>query len=193
MRAMLLVAGAALTMASPAWAGDKAELACMPKAYSAEQTAEIDGLLARVDIMGEGEDPAMDGLGGVVLSVAMECASQFDWSDAEMEPALLHEFGRLMEVGFVRHGQLSASDIAKIDAALAKGNRASLWAALEEQLTQGMTGGGDEVSDTNAEIFGQFILETGVGLEESKAEQVGVYLAAKAMQRASARQFTAAQ
>jgi len=190
---MLLVAGAALTMASPAWAGDKAELACISDAYSAEQTAEIDGLLARVDVMGEGEDPAMDGLGALVLGVASDCATRFGWSDAEMEPALLHEFGRLMEIGFLRHGKLAAGDIAKVDAALAKGNRASLWAALEEQLTQGMTGGGDGVSDTNAEIFGQFILETGVGLEETKAELVGVYLAAKAMQRASARQFVAAQ
>ncbi|MBU7580037.1 MAG: hypothetical protein KAF27_06145 [Porphyrobacter sp.] len=192
MRGMLLLGCAALTIAAPAWAGDKAELACVQKGYTAEQTAQVDGLLAKVNILAEGEDPAMDALGMLVMGVASECMTRYDWSDAEIEPALLYEFGRLMEVGFRRHGSLAASEIAQIDAALGRGDRTSLWAALEEQLAIGMAGQTDSVSDANAEVFGLFIMETGIGLDEAKGEQVGVYLAAKAMQRASARQFTAA-
>jgi hypothetical protein len=188
-----MLAGAALTMTAPAWAGEKAELNCVPNAYTAEQKTELDGLLGKINILAEGEDPAMDALGVLVMTTASDCATRFGWSDAELEPALFHELGRLMEIGFVRHGQLSSEEIASVDAALAKGDRTALWAALEEQLAQGMAGDVETVTDANALLFGTFMLESGVGLDEAKAEQVGVYLAAKAMQRASARQFTAAQ
>lgn len=197
MRAKLLLAGAALVTglvtATPAFAGERSELACVPDSYTADQKAEIDGLLARIDVLSDGGDAAMDSLGMVVMSGAAGCISQFGWSDAEIEPALLHEFGRLLEVGFLRHGELSKAEIAKVDATLAKGNRDTLWTALEAQISQGMEGDTETVSDENATIFGLFIMETGIGLEQDKAEQVGVYLAAKAMQRASVRQFTAAQ
>jgi len=190
---MLLLGAAALTMAVPAWAGEASELSCLPNSYTAEQKTEIDGLLGKVNLLGEGEDPAMDALGMLVLGVAEDCMTQFDWTEAEIEPALLHEFGRLMEVGFRRTASLSANEIAQVDAALGRGDRTALWAALEAQLAQGMGGDTETVSDENAAVFGLFILETGLALSEAKGEQVGVYLASKAMQRASARQFTAAQ
>jgi hypothetical protein len=193
MRGMLLLGAAALTMAAPAWAGEASELSCLPNSYTAEQKTEIDGLLGKVNLLGEGEDPAMDALGMLVLGVAEDCMTQFDWTEAEIEPALLHEFGRLMEVGFRRTASLSANEIAQVDAALGRGDRTALWAALEAQLAQGMGGDTETVSDENAAVFGLFILETGLPLSEAKGEQVGVYLASKAMQRASARQFTAAQ
>lgn len=193
MRGMLLLGAAALTMAVPAWAGEASELSCLPNSYTAEQKTEIDGLLGKVNLLGEGEDPAMDALGMLVLGVAEDCMTQFDWTEAEIEPALLHEFGRLMEVGFRRTASLSANEIAQVDAALGRGDRTALWGALEAQLAQGMGGDTETVSDENAAVFGLFILETGLALSEAKGEQVGVYLASKAMQRASARQFTAAQ
>lgn len=198
MRGLILTGGAALSlvslaMAAPAWAGEQAELACVEKGYTADQTAQLDGLLAKVNLLGEGEDPAMDALGVLVIGAASGCMSEFAWTEAEIEPALLHEFGRLLEVGFRRHGKLAASEIAQIDATLATGDRAALWSALEEQLEMGLSGEGESVSEANAATFGLFIMETGFGLDEAKAEQAGVYLAAKAMQRASARQFIAAQ
>lgn len=191
MRAMLLLAGAALMTTAPAFAGEQGELDCVANGYTAEQRAELDGLLADVDLLSQGENPGLDAVGAVVMARASECAMQFEWSEAEVEPALLHEFGRLLEVGFLRHGQLTPSEIAAVDAALARGDRTALWAALEAQLASGMAGDAEIVSDANATVFGLFILETGLGLDEAKAEQVGVYLAAKAMQRASARQFVA--
>ncbi len=193
MRGMLLLGAAALTMAAPAWAGEKGELACLQNSYTAEQKTQIDGLLAKVNILGEGEDPAMDAMGILVLGAAEGCMTRFEWTDTEIEPALLYEFGRLMEVGFLRHGKLSANEIAQVDAALGRGDRTALWAALEAQLAQGMGGDTETVSDENAAVFGLFIMETGLPLDEAKGEQVGVYLAAKAMQRASLRQFTAAK
>lgn len=191
MRRLLLLAGAALMTASPALAREQSELACVENGYTAGQRAEIDGLLSKLEILGAGESPAMDALGLVVVTGAMECAEKFGWSEAEVEPALLYEFGRLMEVGFLRHGQLTESEIARVDTALAKGDRTALWTALEDQLAVGMGGDTETVSDENASIFGMFMLETGLGLDEAKAEQVGIYLAAKAMQRASAREFVA--
>lgn len=192
MRGFVLLAGAALvTAAAPALAGEQGELSCLQNGYTVAQISEIDGLLGKVSMLGSGEDPAMDALGLVVMTGALACAEKLGWSEAEVEPALFYEFGRLLEVGFLRHGNLSEGEIAKVDTALAKGDRTALWAALEEQLAIGMDGQHDSVSDENATLFGLFMLETGLGLDEAKAEQVGVYLAAKAMQRASARQFVA--
>jgi hypothetical protein len=191
MRGMLILAGAALTLASPAAAGDTGELACLEKTYTAAQRAELNGLIGTVNILGTGEDPALARLAELVTTTASACAAQLDWSEAELQPALLFEFGRLMEAGFLRNDKLTEDEMAAIDAALATGDRSDLWAALEEQLGAGMAGDADTVSDQNVDIFGSFILETGVGLDLDKAELVGVYLAAKAMQRASARQFAA--
>lgn len=191
MRAMLLVAGAALTMASPAWAGDKAELACIAQGYSAAQTAEVDSLLGQIDVTGEGDDAALEPLGVLVMSVATGCGATYGWSDSEAAQALLNEFGRLMELGLRRSGALTGSEIAKIDAALANGERAAFWSALEDQLASGMGGEAAELNDADAQLFGSFLAELGFGIDDGKAPLVGNYLAAKAMQRASAREFTA--
>ena len=52
MRAMLLLAGPALMMASAASAGEQAELACIQKGYTAEQKAEVDSLVGKIDVIG---------------------------------------------------------------------------------------------------------------------------------------------
>lgn len=191
MRAKILLAAAVMVTAGPTLAGEKAELNCVQNGYSAAQRAEVDGLLARVNILGEGEDPAMDALGGLVVGSVSACAQQFGWDETEFEAGTLYEFARLLEVGFRRHGQLSGDEIAAVDFALARGDRTALWAALENQAGAGMTIGDDSASDAEANLFGLFILETGLGLDEAKAEQVGIYLAAKAMQRTNSRRFTA--
>jgi hypothetical protein len=188
---MLLLAGPALMMASAASAGEQAELACIQQGYDAAQKAELDSLVGKVDILGDGNDPAIESLGTLVVSVATGCGTKYGWTDPETGGALLYEFGRLMELGFRRSGKLTNAEIAKIDTALDKGDRDPLWAALEAQIAQGMSGDVETVNGANAEIFGTFILELGIdNVEEDKAEQIGVYLAAKAMQRASARDFT---
>lgn len=190
MRAMLLLAGPALMIASSASAGEQAELACIQKGYSAEQKAEVDSLVGKVDVIGESNDPALESLGTLVMSVATGCGTQYGWTDPEAGSALLYEFGRLMELGFRRSGKLTNAEIARIDTALGKGDREALWDALEDQIAQGMGGDVETVNEANAEMFGNFILELGLGTDGGKPEQIGVYLAAKAMQRASARNFT---
>jgi hypothetical protein len=193
MRGLLFLAGAAaLTTAVPAWAGDASELAFVKDGYTAEQRSEIDRLVTQVDMLGDEQDMTMDDLGFVVLDSALRYSEKFGWGDDELQPAMPYELGPLLEIGFVRQGKLAASDIAKIDATLAKGDRTALWAAMEEQVGVGMSGEGD-VGDGNAALFGIFLLETGIGLEDDKAELAGIYLGAKAMQRVSARQFVAAQ
>lgn len=191
MRKMLL-AGAALMMGTTAQAGEPGELGCIAKGYTAEQRTELDGLLPKVDFLGgSADDPAMEAFAQIVFASVTSCGEKFSWGDAELEPAMLHEIGRLIEVGFRRHGPFKAEQIAKIDATLAKGDRSALWKALEEQFSIGMSDSDVSVSDENAVVFGQFMDETGLGLDEKTAEQVGVYLAAKVMQRASARNFAA--
>ncbi len=190
MRAFWL-AGSALLMASGAYAADPEELGCMEQSYSADQSGEINGLLPQIDMLASGDNPAMDAMGVLVGTVAADCAATYQWNEAEFEPAILFELGRLMEVAIRRHGPLPQEDITRIDAALAKGDRTALWTALEEQVALGMAGVPDSISDGNAMVFGTFMLETGLGLDEKKAEQVGAFLATRAMQRASRRAFAA--
>lgn len=183
------LAGAALMMASGAQAADPSQLECMDKSYTAAQRAEIDQLLPTVDMLAEGENPGMNAVGMLAGAAVMECASQYNWDDRSFEPAIFFELGRLMEVAMRRHGPLGRDDIAKIDAALAKGDRTALWAALEEQVALGVAGEPDSVSPGNAALFGVFMLELGIGLEGPKPEQVGAFLGAQAMQRSSRRAF----
>lgn len=182
-------AGAALLVASGAQAADPEELGCMEQNYTAEQVSQINGLLPQIDMMAAGDNPAMNAMGMLVGAAASSCAATFGWDEAEFQPAIFFELGRLMEQSIRRHGPLPQEDIVKIDAALAKGDREALWAALEQQVAQGVAGDPDTVSPGNAMLFGTFMLELGLGLEQEKAEQVGAFLATRAMQRSSRRAF----
>jgi hypothetical protein len=192
MRAFVL-AGAALLMSFGAQAGNGDELACMQQSYTAEQSGQLDRLLPQIDILGESESPAMDTLGGLVGEVVGGCVVKLQWEDREFESAVLFEVGRLLETGMRRHGPLAQADIAKIDTALARSDRSALWNAIEKQVAMGMNGGDEEVSEADSVVMGAFMLEVGVGFDEAKAEQIGAFLAAQAMQRASRRQFMSVQ
>ena len=192
MRAFVL-GGAALLMASAAQAGNGDELRCMQKSYTAAQNGQLDRLLPQVDLLGNADSPAMDPLGELVGEVVMGCATKHDWTDIEFETAILFEIGRLLETGMRRHGPLKQAEIAKVDAALARGDRSALWSAIERQVAVGMSGEEAVISDDDTVVMGAFMLEIGVGFDMTKAEQVGAFLATRAMQRASRREFTAEQ
>ena len=192
MRALWL-AGVALMMASGAQAADPDELGCMEQNYTPEQTAQIDGLLPQVDMMAAADNSAMNAMGMLVGGAASSCAATYTWDQTQFQAAIFFELGRLMEQAIRRHGPLAQEDIAKIDEALAKGDRTALWTALEQQVMQGMEGQPDSVSPGNAMLFGTFMLEVGLGLEQEKAEKVGAFLATRAMQRSSRRAFAGQQ
>lgn len=188
MRAFWL-AGAALLLASGAQAADPAQLDCMANSYTVEQTGQIDALLPQIDMLADGDSPAMEGLGMLAGTAVISCAAAHQWDETDFEPAIFFEVGRLMEQAIRRHGPLTRDEVTKVDAALAKGDRSSLWTALEEQVALGVAGETDEVSSRNAMLFGAFMLELGIGMDEAKAEQVGALLGTLAMQRASRRIF----
>jgi hypothetical protein len=187
MRKVLLAAvAAALAPASAAEAAEAAEIGCVAQRYSPDQQSELDALLPAVDALGGG---SMEALGALIGGAATQCASTHGWDALQFELALLNELGRLLELAMRRHGPLSSEEIARLDAALAQGDRTALWAALEEQMAAGFSGSDAETNDGGAMLFGSFMLETGIGLDNAKAEQVGAFLAAMAMQRVSARRF----
>jgi hypothetical protein len=190
MRGFVLV-GAALMMASGAQAGNGDELGCMQQSYTAAQSGQLDRLLPQVDLLGSAESPAMDSLGTIVGEAVAGCVMKLEWTDDEFQFAVLFEIGRLLETGLRRHGPLTQSEIATIDAALARGDRGALWSAIEKQVAAGMSGADEDISDADAALMGAFMLEIGVGLDVQKSEQVGAFLATRAMQRASRREFTA--
>jgi hypothetical protein len=168
-------------------------LACIKQSYTAEQSGQIDRLLPQVDILGSSQSPAMDRLGGIVGEAVAGCVMKLKWEDREFESAVLFEVGRLLETGMRRHGPLTQAEIAMIDTALARGDRSALWTAIERLVAVGMSGDEEELSDADSVLMGAFMLEVGVGFDEAKAEQVGAFLATRAMQRASQREFIAVQ
>ena len=186
MRAMCL-AGVALTMTSVAQAGEVGELGCFEATYTAEQTSQINRLLPEIDMLA-GESPAMDSMAMLIGTAAASCAATYGWEDDETQSAVLQELGRL---GVRRHGPLPQEEIARIDAALATGDRTALWKALEEQLLLGMSGQMDAAGTENPGLIGAFMLELGLGVDEGEVEWAGVFLAIKAMQRVANRAFAA--
>jgi len=185
------LAGAAVLMASGAQAGEPDELQCVEAGYTPEEIVEIDDLLSQIDVLSGGENAAMNALGMLVGTSAIDCAETYDWADGEFEAVLYYELGRWMETAIRRHGPLPQGDVVRVDTALAKGDRRSLWAALEEQVNLGIAGEDTELSPENAKAFEEFMLEVGFGIDDTTAEQIGAYLAAMAMQRISARDFAA--
>ena len=124
-------------------------------------------------------------------TAAASCAATYGWEDDEPQSAVLHELGRLTELGVRRHGPIPQEEIARIDAALATGDRTALWNALEEQLLLGMSGEMDAADTENPGLIGAFMLELGLGVDEGEVEWAGVFLAIKAMQRVANRAFAA--
>lgn len=188
----LMLAGAALVMASTVQAREPSEIGCVPKSYTGQERAEIDKLLPSVDFLnGDENDAAIGAFSTIVFESVKRCAAQFKWSEAEMEPAMMHEFGRFIELRLRRHGPFKADQIAKIDATLADGDQTELWAALEDLFGTGVSGEDIDSDARSAMALDDFMAKTGLAYDDNGAEQVGVYLAAKVMQRSSARTFAA--
>jgi hypothetical protein len=184
--------GAALVFGvtnAAAQAAEPGELGCVAATYSPEQQVEVDKLLPELDLLFQKRTAALDHLRVIILASASACDSTHDWSDAEQEAATLNELGRLMELALRRHGRLTGDDVARVDALLATGDRAALWAAMERHLGIGLARRSEAIAHDEAILMGQFIGDTGVGSEQRKIEEVSVYLAAKTMQRISARAF----
>ena len=87
MRAFWL-AGAALLLASGAQAADPAQLDCMANSYTVEQTGQIDALLPQIDMLADGDSPAMEGLGMLAGTAVISCAATHQWDETDFEPAI---------------------------------------------------------------------------------------------------------
>jgi hypothetical protein len=178
-----------VTNPAAAQAAEPDELGCIAATYSPEQQGEVDALLPGLDLLFQRRSAMLDQLSLIILASASVCDSTYDWSDAEQESAMPNELGRLMELALRRHGRLTGEDVARVDALLATGDRSALWAALERHIGIGLAGRNEAIAHDEAIVMGQFIGDTGVGPEERKIEEISVYLAAKTMQRISARAF----
>lgn len=185
------LAAVAVMMAQPALAADPQSLTCMAQSYTAEQQGQLDNWLPSLKIDEAGNDPVANQMGEMIFIVTSGCKEMHGWSDTQFQPAFLFEFGRIMELAFTRYGPMTREEIARLEATLAKGDRAALWSALEGEVISGMSGEAATTSTGNAMLYGQFMIEAGFGLDATKAEQIGIFLGAKAMQRYSEREFGA--
>lgn len=177
-------------LATPAFAQDKG-LNCMAESYSASQRAELDDLATRARFGEEGTNSAADAMGDMAMQAVQECIAQRGWTQEQAMYAAFYELGRVSEAGFRASGQLSDSDLAAIDRALATGDRSALWAGVERGLMGGMTGSNAEPSTGDAITMGAFILGTGLG--EDEAVRIGILLGFMGLQRVGEREFLALQ
>ncbi|MEL7189853.1 MAG: hypothetical protein AAGK17_09915 [Pseudomonadota bacterium] len=189
-----LFAGCVLIILStPTWAQEDQSLGCLKTGYSAEEQIKLDALLPEFDALGE--SAVEEDLVAIVYDAVTRCSETEDWSDKQVEMALMHEFGRISEIAFSNYGPLSGDEIAGINSALAKGNRSEIWATIEKQVETEINGTDEELTnaaDKRGEILlGLFAFEVGLADDLKKAELLGVFLSFKAMQRWATREFEA--
>lgn len=190
MRKMVLAVVAAM-LAQPVPAEGQTSLSCIAQSYSAKQLGQLDGWLPNLKTDAEVDDPTANQMAEMIFVVTTGCKEKLGWSDDQLQPAFLFEFGRLMELAFTQHGPLADEEIARLEATLAKGDRTALWAALEGDVISGMTGQTAITSPSSDALYVQLMLEAGFGVDKTKAEQIGIFLGTKAMQRFSQRVFSA--
>lgn len=177
--------------ASPALAQGKG-LACMANSYSPAERQQLADLGADARF-GDGSqaNAAADAMGDMAMEAVQDCMARLGWTEEESLYAAFYELGRVSEAGFRASGQMSSSDLASIDRALATGDRSRLWGAIERGLMGGMTGQGGEPSSSDAIAMGAFVI--GAGLGEDDAVQVGILLGFMGLQRVGEREFLALQ
>ncbi|WP_017665534.1 hypothetical protein [Porphyrobacter sp. AAP82] len=180
MRGLPSLVGAALLVCSPATAGEIAELGCMQNSYSASEKGQLDSLMAEYQSGGPNRSEAFNAIFELVSKGLEICTAQHEWTDRESTSALSYESDRLALNGLLRQGMLDPGVTAKVDTALAVGNRTDLWDAVAYQGLAGHTG---------AEID-RFVAELGFASDTAKAQQVRNYLKILSGLRASTRTFT---
>lgn len=190
---MIKFAAAALVLAmlpAPAMA-QSGQLTCMAAGYDAAELAQFERLGPRARF-GEGEDSAAtDQVAEIALQAVIECAGQAGWSETQTMYAAYYELGRLNEAGFRKSGQLTSSELARLDAALVSGNRDILWRAIESGVLAGVDGIEREVTSEEEFALGSFAIGAGLGDDEATGVNVGLLLGFMALQRVGAREFAA--
>ena len=184
-----LIAVAAL--ATPLQAQDSVE--CTQNTYTEAQKQKIAEILPRFTGDVAAEEAANIELGDSAGGVVDICAQEHGWTAEEKELAAVFEFSRLREVAFRQHGPMPAQDIAKLDAALAKGDRTALWQAMENQVLVGYTGEPSPTEQQDITILGAFLIGLGYAFQNDKNEQFGMLMGFMALQRYGKREFAALQ
>lgn len=185
-RTTFLVAAAAL-FAVPAAAQDN-DLSCMQQSYTDQQKEEIATLAPDARMGGEG-NPAADNVAQIAVGTAVECAVLHGWNEDQTMFAAYYELGRVMERGFRESDQLTGEQIAALDAALAKGDRAALWASVEKVMVASMIEGAAQPDASDYMVLGMFSEELSATPEAGFDEAVGMLLGLMSMQQYSAREF----
>jgi hypothetical protein len=190
---MFRIGLAALVLAllpAPAMA-QAGQLGCMESSYDAGQLAQFERLGPRARF-GDGEDTtAADQMAEIALQAVIECAGQAGWSESQTMYAAYYELGRLNEEGFRKSGQLTAAELARLDAALITGDRDAMWRAVENGVLAGVDGVERQATREEEFALGSFAIGAGLGSDEATGELVGVLLGFIALQRVGAREFVA--
>lgn len=179
----------ALTSA-PAFAQDTG-ISCMQGQYTEDQTDQLAALAPGLLNGTELNQPVFEEISALAMGPIASCAAQANWSEQQILFAAFYELGRINESAFRDSGTLAGDEVARIDDALAQGDRANLWSVVERSVRMGM-GQDIQITEADTQVMGEFISEVGLDVgsaETDTPEVVGMFLGFMGLQRYGAREF----
>lgn len=171
-------------------ASETSPIDCMAQSYDPEQLAQIEELDADF-LRSDAQSESSGGFEEVTIVVTAGCAYEHGWNEDQIHYAMLYEGGRLGEAAYRKAGPLSAEQLAKLDAALAKRDNTEMWKLMERAVVAGVEGVEVEFTKGEEMTLGLFIIGSGLGMGEDVGENVGSLLGLMAMQRYAQREFEA--
>ncbi len=187
----VLAAMLAILFATPATA-ETAGLECMAASYDAEEQATLERLSLDYGVGADHQgNEAAGQLAKLAGAEAKECGDRAGWGQEELVYAALFEIGRVGE-NAIRHSAMFTPDqLQKIDAALAKGDRGTLWAGVERSVWAGMMKKDADGTPQDTFAMGAFLMGVGIGADDAVGEKTGMLLGMMALQRIGQREFLA--
>lgn len=183
--ALALSAAPALLAASPAHAQGTAT-PCVQAQYTDADRTAIEGFVGGFDISSGVGNIDYSALMPGMMEAIQTCAAKNEWDDQRIFIASMAEIGRVAELGF-RKKIFSADEQARMETQLATPAGEEVMQVFEA-MSLSMIGLEEfDVTPQQLETMGQFLIDSGIG--EDKAEAVGAYMAAIALQRVVVKRY----
>ena len=173
-------------------AAEPAGLDCMAASYDGSEQDTIEGLAPKYGFGADGKgNDAVNELAKIAGGATKKCADKLGWTEEELAYAAMFEVGRVGENALRHSPMLTSEQLDKIDAALAKGNRDTLWAAIERSVWAGTANKPSGSTGQDEFVMGAFVMGVGVGSDDLVAKKTGLLLGMMGLQRIGRREFSA--
>lgn len=181
---------AGLVLASPAQAAS--ELSCIDTGYADKDVAALETFYGEFKIKDNGESAGLDRFVQGFAARAGECAGTHGWSVDALTDAVFYRTATVLETALLRHAPLSAPDMAKMEAAFARADKARIRAIFGPMIEAEANGTkAPEIDQKDAVYIGMLLMSAGVPMTDETGEFAGALIAARVMKDMFAEKFAA--